>query len=161
MKATISLEALKPAITQAMADAHGHIPIAAKALGVSRRTLARWIATMPDVPRAPRGYHIAKPITLGEFVSRYDLIKISVCNIFGNVGNHLHRICVNCPECCECYCDLTDHETLERLLPSDWQDLRGTVNESNGAVFFEVDTSGDLRDELNNTISSISVWSLP
>lgn len=60
MKATVSLEALKPAITQAMHDAHGHIPIAAKALGVSRRTLARWVATMPDVPRAPRGHHIAK-----------------------------------------------------------------------------------------------------
>lgn len=60
MKATVSLDVLRVAITTAMCDANGHIPIAAKALGVSRRTLARWIATMPDIQRAPRGYHIAK-----------------------------------------------------------------------------------------------------
>lgn len=60
MKANVSLETLRAAITTAMHDARGHIPIAAKALGVSRRTLARWIATMPDIQRAPRGYHIAK-----------------------------------------------------------------------------------------------------
>jgi transcriptional regulator of acetoin/glycerol metabolism len=60
MKATVSIETLRAAITSAMAEAHGHIPIAAKTLGVSRRTLARWLVQLPDVPRAPRGFHIAK-----------------------------------------------------------------------------------------------------
>ena len=63
MRATVSLEVMRAAITTAMADANGHVPIAAKALGVSRRTLARWLVQLPDVPRAPRGFHIgAKPI---------------------------------------------------------------------------------------------------
>jgi len=60
MKANVSLDLMRATIIKAMKDANGHIPIAAKALGVSRRTLARWIATMPDIQRAPRGYHIAK-----------------------------------------------------------------------------------------------------
>ena len=60
MKATVSLETLRASITTAMRDANGHIPIAAKTLGVSRRTLARWLVQLPDVPRAPRGFHIAK-----------------------------------------------------------------------------------------------------
>lgn len=60
MRATVSLETLRAAITTAMRDANGHVPIAAKALGVSRRTLARWLVQLPDVPRAPRGFHIAK-----------------------------------------------------------------------------------------------------
>ena len=60
MRATVSIETLRAAITSAMLEANGHIPIAAKALGVSRRTLARWLVQLPDVPRAPRGFHIAK-----------------------------------------------------------------------------------------------------
>lgn len=60
MKATVSLEVMRAAITTAMADANGHVPIAAKALGVSRRTLARWLVQLPEIARAPRGFHIAK-----------------------------------------------------------------------------------------------------
>ena len=58
MRATVSIETLRASITTAMRDANGHIPIAAKTLGVSRRTLARWLVQLPDVPRAPRGFHI-------------------------------------------------------------------------------------------------------
>ena len=61
MKATVSLETLRAAITTAMRDANGHVPIAAKALGVSRRTLARWLVQLPEIARAPRGFHIANP----------------------------------------------------------------------------------------------------
>lgn len=62
MRATVSLETLRAAITTAMRDANGHVPIAAKALGVSRRTLARWLVQLPEIARAPRGFHIAKKI---------------------------------------------------------------------------------------------------
>lgn len=60
MRATVSLEVMRAAITSAMRDANGHVPIAAKALGVSRRTLARWLVQLPEIARAPRGFHIAK-----------------------------------------------------------------------------------------------------
>jgi ActR/RegA family two-component response regulator len=47
------------AVKKAMRDADGRVPDAAKALGVSRRQLYRWLMepAFADVERAPVGHH--------------------------------------------------------------------------------------------------------
>jgi hypothetical protein len=45
----------KRTIRNAMAEHQGRIPEAAATLGVSIPTMHRWLAEIPNVPRAPRG----------------------------------------------------------------------------------------------------------
>lgn len=42
-------------VRREMRKAEGRIPVAAEALGVSVRQLSRWLADLPDVPRAAPG----------------------------------------------------------------------------------------------------------
>ena len=45
----------KARLKKAMREADGAVEDAAEALGVSARTLKRWLADMPDVPRRSEG----------------------------------------------------------------------------------------------------------
>jgi ActR/RegA family two-component response regulator len=40
-------------IRKALESTHGNVGAAAARLGVERRTLTRWLAELPDVPRRP------------------------------------------------------------------------------------------------------------